>query len=69
MFMAKASSMLPVAVAALFLIPLADGAPAAKVFRAMKEPRHLRWVNRALGGMFVTAGIALATFRRAAAVI
>ena len=26
--------MLPAAVAALFLIPLADGAPAAKVFRA-----------------------------------
>ena len=39
---------------------------AAKVFRAMKEPAHLRWVNRALGGMFVTAGIALASFRRAA---
>ena len=39
---------------------------AARVFRALREPAHLRWVNRALGGMFVTAGIALAGLRRAA---
>lgn len=39
---------------------------AARVFRVMKEPSHLRWVNRTLGGAFVTAGIALAGFRRAA---
>ena len=39
---------------------------AAKVFRAMREPSHLRWVNRGLGGMFVAAGVALAGFRRAA---
>ena len=38
---------------------------AAKVFRAMREPAHLRWVNRGLGGMFVAAGVALAGFRRA----
>ena len=38
---------------------------AARVFRAMKEPARLRWVNRGLGGMFVTAGVALAGFRRA----
>ena len=37
---------------------------AAKVFRAMREPAHLRWVNRGLGGMFVTAGLALAAWRR-----
>ena len=39
---------------------------AAKVFRAMREPEHLRWVNRGLGSMFVAAGVALAGFRRAA---
>lgn len=39
---------------------------AARVFRVMKEPAHLRWVNRTLGGTFVAAGLALAGFRRAA---
>jgi homoserine/homoserine lactone efflux protein len=39
---------------------------AAKVFRVMKEPAHLRWINRTLGGAFVAAGLALAGFRRAA---
>lgn len=39
---------------------------AAKVLRVMREPRHLRWVNRTLGGAFVAAGVALATWRRAA---
>jgi homoserine/homoserine lactone efflux protein len=39
---------------------------AAKVLRVMKDPAHLRWVNRGLGGAFVAAGVALATFRRAA---
>lgn len=39
---------------------------AAKVFRVMKDPAHLRWVNRTLGGAFVAAGLALASFRRAA---
>jgi homoserine/homoserine lactone efflux protein len=37
---------------------------AAKVFRAMREPGHLRWVNRGLGGIFVTAGLALAAWRK-----
>ena len=37
---------------------------AAKVFRALKEPSHLRWVNRGLGSMFITAGLALAAWRR-----
>ena len=37
---------------------------AAKVFRALREPSHLRWVNRGLGGMFVTAGLALSAWRR-----
>jgi homoserine/homoserine lactone efflux protein len=39
---------------------------AAKVLRLMRDPARLRWVNRGLGGAFVTAGVALAGFRRAA---
>ena len=39
---------------------------AAKVLRVMRDPGHLRWVNRGLGGAFVAAGVALAGFRRAA---
>ena len=38
---------------------------AAKVFAVMKDPRHLRWINRTLGGAFIAAGLALAGFRRA----
>jgi homoserine/homoserine lactone efflux protein len=38
---------------------------AAKVLRVMRDPARLRWVNRSLGGAFVAAGVALATFRRA----
>ncbi len=41
---------------------------AAKVLRVMRDPRHLRWVNRSLGGAFVAAGVALASFRRAATI-
>lgn len=39
---------------------------AAKVLRVMSNPSHLRWVNRILGGAFVGAGVALASFRRVA---
>ena len=39
---------------------------AAKVLRVMRDPSRLRWVNRGLGGAFVAAGLALASFRRAA---
>jgi homoserine/homoserine lactone efflux protein len=39
---------------------------AANVLRVLKDPAHLRWVNRGLGGAFVAAGVALASFRRAA---
>lgn len=39
---------------------------AAKVFAVMKDARHLRWINRTLGGAFIAAGLALAGFRRAA---
>lgn len=40
---------------------------AARVLRVMREPAHLRWVNRGLGGAFVAAGVALASFRRVVA--
>ena len=39
---------------------------AARVLRVMRDPSRLRWVNRGLGGAFVAAGVALASFRRAA---
>jgi len=41
-------------------------AVAAKVLRVMSDPSKLRWVNRTLGGAFIAAGVALASFRRAA---
>jgi len=48
------------------VVMMAYTALAAKVLRVMKEPAHLRWVNRGLGGFFIAAGLALAGFRRAA---
>jgi homoserine/homoserine lactone efflux protein len=48
------------------VVMMAYTALAAKVLRVMTEPRHLRWVNRSLGGAFIAAGLALAGFRRAA---
>lgn len=39
---------------------------AAKVLHALREPHHLRVMNRVFGGLFVVAGTLLATFRRAA---
>ena len=39
---------------------------AARVLRVMRNPSSIRWVNRGLGGTFVAAGVALASFRRAA---
>jgi homoserine/homoserine lactone efflux protein len=48
------------------VVMLGYTALAAKVLRVMKDPAHLRWVNRGLGGAFVAAGLALASFRRAA---
>ena len=44
-------------------------AMAAKVMRTMRDPAKLRWVNRSLGGAFVAAGVALASFRRSAAAV
>ena len=48
------------------VVMMAYTALAAKVLRVMREPRHLRWINRSLGGAFIAAGLALAGFRRAA---
>ncbi len=39
---------------------------AARVLRLLREPGHLRAMNRTFGGLFVAAGALLATFRRAA---
>jgi homoserine/homoserine lactone efflux protein len=39
---------------------------AAKVLRLLRNPGHIRWMNRAFGTLFVAAGMFLATFRRAA---
>jgi homoserine/homoserine lactone efflux protein len=39
---------------------------AARVLRLLREPHHIRAMNRAFGGLFVAAGAALATFKRAA---
>ena len=38
---------------------------AVRVLVLMRDPNHLRWVNRTLGSAFIGAGLALAAFRRA----
>ena len=38
---------------------------AARVLTMLKDPGHVRWTNRAIGGLFVAAGGALAVFKRA----
>jgi homoserine/homoserine lactone efflux protein len=37
---------------------------AAKLLRLLKSPAHIRLMNRAFGGLFVAAGVLLATFKR-----
>lgn len=39
---------------------------AAKVLRLLRNPHHIRWMNRLFGGLFIAAGVWLATFRRQA---
>jgi homoserine/homoserine lactone efflux protein len=39
---------------------------AARALRVMRDPRRIRWMNRGIGGAFVAAGVALASFRRVA---
>lgn len=37
---------------------------AARVLSALRQPHHVRWLNRAFGGLFVAAGALLAAFRK-----
>ncbi|MCB1889150.1 MAG: homoserine/homoserine lactone efflux protein [Rhodocyclaceae bacterium] len=37
---------------------------AARVLRALRDPGHIRWLNRSFGGLFIGAGVLLGTFRR-----
>jgi len=37
---------------------------AAKVLRLLRSARHIRWMNRIFGSLFIVAGAFLATFRR-----
>lgn len=37
---------------------------AAKVLRLLRDARHIRWMNRVFGSLFIIAGVFLATFRR-----
>jgi len=39
---------------------------ASRVLRLLREPHHIKAMNRTFGGLFVAAGAALATFKRAA---
>ncbi|CAP40421.1 LysE family transporter [Bordetella petrii] len=39
---------------------------AAKVLRLLRDARHIRWMNRIFGSLFIVAGVFLATFRRQA---
>ncbi|MEI2416661.1 LysE family transporter [Orrella sp. JC864] len=39
---------------------------AAKVLRLLRNPVHIRWMNRGFGSLFVAAGAFLATFKRSA---
>jgi len=38
---------------------------AARVLSALRDPAHIRWLNRTFGGLFVAAGVMLAGFHRA----
>ena len=39
---------------------------ASRVLRLLREPHHVRWMNRTFGGLFMLAGGLLATFKRGA---
>jgi homoserine/homoserine lactone efflux protein len=39
---------------------------AARVLSSLREPRHIRWLNRTFGGLFIGAAALLASFRRVA---
>ncbi len=42
-------------------------AAASSIQRWLRSPTQVRWMNRSFGGLFVAAGLALATFHRSAA--
>lgn len=39
---------------------------ASRVLRLLRSPRHIGWMNKGFGGLFVAAGAVLATFKRTA---
>lgn len=39
---------------------------AARVLSTLREPHHIRWLNRTFGSLFIGAALLLATFRKAA---
>jgi homoserine/homoserine lactone efflux protein len=43
-------------------VMMAYTALAARVLRVMRDESRLKWINRTLGGAFVAAGMALASF-------
>jgi len=38
---------------------------ASRVFASLREPHHIRWLNRTFGSLFVGAALLLATFKKA----
>lgn len=40
---------------------------ASRVFRSLRQPHHLTWLNRTFGSLFIGAALLLATFRKTAA--
>ena len=39
---------------------------ASRVLSSLREPHHIRWLNRTFGSLFIAAAMLLATFRRTA---
>lgn len=39
---------------------------ASRVLSALRDPQHVKWLNRSFGGLFIGAGVLLGSFRRAA---
>jgi homoserine/homoserine lactone efflux protein len=37
---------------------------AARVLGALRQPHHVRWLNRGFGSLFIAAGVLLAAFKR-----
>jgi len=37
---------------------------AARVLRLLRDAKHIRWMNRTFGSLFILAGVFLASFRR-----